>query len=664
MTRRLPLHPPQRLRRRARRVRAAQRRARGASCSAAGWSSPALLALAAFGGLFARFCLPAGGPARALPDARRDQPHRDRADRAQPRRDHRPQRRRARAKLLGVHARAHAGEDQEPRGDDRRARRDRRHPAARPQALPQAPRRVEELREHAAAHAPDRRGGRALRRATATAFPGVEIKARLFRQYPFGEVASHVVGYIGRINDKDLERIADVGRDGELQGLRLHRQGRRRALLRARAARHDGRGGSRGRRRRPRGAHAVAHAAGVRQQPARCRSTSSCRKSAESRVRRPPRRAGRDRSAQRATSSRSCRKPGYDPNLFVDGIDPANWERSTSRRTSRCSTVRCAARIRRARRSSRSWRSARSRPASARRRRRSSIPGYLPASRARRTASATTSRAATARSTCTSRSSCRATRTTTCSRARPTSTTPRASCRSSASAARPASTSRASCPASCRRANGSGSASPARSTARSTASGISATRSPPASGRATTRSRRCSSPTRSRSIANDGVAYPAAPRQERSQNLKTGEERSVAPQPTHTIAVKPEHIAIIKNALVGVNKEGTSAAAFAGAQFTSAAARPARRRCTRSRARSTSRSKVDERLRDHAWFIAYAPADKPKIALAVLVENGGFGAQAAAPIARKVLDYYLLGDERAGAGARRAGAPAGEDESD
>ena len=74
---------------------------------------------------------------------------------------------------------------------------------------------------------------------------------------------------------------------------------------------------------------------------------------------------------------------------------------------------------------------------------------------------------------------------------------------------------------------------------------------------------------------------------------------------------------------------------------------------------------VDERLRDHAWFITYAPADNPKIALAVLVENGGFGAQAAAPIARKVLDYHLLGrfDEPGPAGA--APPPAqGEDESD
>ena len=52
---------------------------------------------------------------------------------------------------------------------------------------------------------------------------------------------------------------------------------------------------------------------------------------------------------------------------------------------------------------------------------------------------------------------------------------------------------------------------------------------------------------------------------------------------------------------------------------------------------------VAERLRDHSWFIAFAPADQPRIALAVIVENGGFGARAAAPIARTMLDYYLLG---------------------
>jgi penicillin-binding protein 2 len=50
---------------------------------------------------------------------------------------------------------------------------------------------------------------------------------------------------------------------------------------------------------------------------------------------------------------------------------------------------------------------------------------------------------------------------------------------------------------------------------------------------------------------------------------------------------------------------------------------------------------VAERLRDHALFIAFAPADKPRIAIAVLVENGGFGGAAAAPIARAVFDAYL-----------------------
>jgi penicillin-binding protein 2 len=52
-----------------------------------------------------------------------------------------------------------------------------------------------------------------------------------------------------------------------------------------------------------------------------------------------------------------------------------------------------------------------------------------------------------------------------------------------------------------------------------------------------------------------------------------------------------------------------------------------------------------ERQRDHGWFIAYAPADKPRIALAIIVENGGFGAQAAAPVARRMLDTYLLSPE-------------------
>ena len=62
--------------------------------------------------------------------------------------------------------------------------------------------------------------------------------------------------------------------------------------------------------------------------------------------------------------------------------------------------------------------------------------------------------------------------------------------------------------------------------------------------------------------------------------------------------------------------------------------------------------------RDHAWFIAYAPADDPKIAVAVLVENGGFGASVAAPIARKVLDAYLLGPDVPAEPKKPAATPA------
>ncbi|HEX7418149.1 MAG TPA: penicillin-binding transpeptidase domain-containing protein, partial [Steroidobacteraceae bacterium] len=67
---------------------------------------------------------------------------------------------------------------------------------------------------------------------------------------------------------------------------------------------------------------------------------------------------------------------------------------------------------------------------------------------------------------------------------------------------------------------------------------------------------------------------------------------------------------------------------------------------------------VGERLRDHSWFIAFAPADAPRIAIAVIVENGGHGT--APPIARKVMDAYLLGKSDAGADAGALPPPSAE----
>jgi penicillin-binding protein 2 len=162
-------------------------------------------------------------------------------------------------------------------------------------------------------------------------------------------------------------------------------------------------------------------------------------------------------------------------------------------------------------------------------------------------------------------------------------------------------------------------------------------------------------------IANDGVAL--APHLVKSvENVKDGTVRQIALQPTQALHVKPEHLAVIKNALVGVPREGTSAQAFVGTKYVSAG------KTGTSQVYSLKGEKyskqVDERLRDHAWYIAYAPADQPRIAIAVLVENGGFGAQAAAPIARAVFDYYLLGQKPRAPAPPGTGPREAEDESD
>jgi len=147
------------------------------------------------------------------------------------------------------------------------------------------------------------------------------------------------------------------------------------------------------------------------------------------------------------------------------------------------------------------------------------------------------------------------------------------------------------------------------------------------------------------------------------ENTRTGALRELVAEQIHTLAVKPQDLAIIKKALAGVPREGTSALAFVGAKYVSAGKTGTAQVYSLKGERYSAR--IDERLRDHAWYAAYAPVDKPKIALAVLVENGGFGAQAAAPIARIVFDYYLLGQKPVAAGAAKSG-PSREpdDESD
>ena len=145
-------------------------------------------------------------------------------------------------------------------------------------------------------------------------------------------------------------------------------------------------------------------------------------------------------------------------------------------------------------------------------------------------------------------------------------------------------------------------------------------------------------------IANDGVMFrPHIV--DYVEDIRTRERTFIEPKPLRKLEVKPEHIRVVKEALVGVNKEGTGRRAFAGAQYVSAGKTGTAQVIGIKQGEKYVESRVQERLRDHALFIAYAPADNPKIALAVIVENSGFGARAAAPIARQVFDYYLLGKQ-------------------
>ena len=145
-------------------------------------------------------------------------------------------------------------------------------------------------------------------------------------------------------------------------------------------------------------------------------------------------------------------------------------------------------------------------------------------------------------------------------------------------------------------------------------------------------------------IANDGVAFrPHLVRGVASAGALQAQQRASTEAPKR-LQLKPENIALIKRALIGVNSEvgGTGLRVFSKAAYTSGG-KTGTAQVYGLKGEKYKESAVAQQLRDHAWFIAYAPAEKPTIALAVLVENGGFGAAAAAPIAREVIDYFLLG---------------------
>jgi penicillin-binding protein 2 len=145
-------------------------------------------------------------------------------------------------------------------------------------------------------------------------------------------------------------------------------------------------------------------------------------------------------------------------------------------------------------------------------------------------------------------------------------------------------------------------------------------------------------------LANDGVVMK--PHLVKIiEDAKTKERKLTVPTESYRIPLKQENIDIIKAAMVGVTSEagGTAYTVFANAGYTLGGKTGTAQVVGIKKNEKYNANKIAERLRDNALFTAFAPADKPRIVLAMVVENGGWGGGVAAPIAKKVLDYFMLG---------------------
>jgi penicillin-binding protein 2 len=150
-----------------------------------------------------------------------------------------------------------------------------------------------------------------------------------------------------------------------------------------------------------------------------------------------------------------------------------------------------------------------------------------------------------------------------------------------------------------------------------------------------------------------------------TQDATTRVRVPVPPVPPEDLGFAPENVAIIRKAMIGVTQGGTSTRVFAGAGYLSGGKTGTAQAVGLSQKEKYNAAKMEERQRDHSLYIAFAPADDPKIALAVIVENAGFGSASAAPMARRVFDYWLLGqypneEDMAAVSKGQATAPIGK----
>ena len=127
------------------------------------------------------------------------------------------------------------------------------------------------------------------------------------------------------------------------------------------------------------------------------------------------------------------------------------------------------------------------------------------------------------------------------------------------------------------------------------------------------------------------------------EDVVTRERRSLSAEALTPLPLRPEDVQVIHNAMNGVTQEGTSRTLFAGAPYQSAGKTGTAQAVGLRAGERYSDVKADERKRDHSLYVGFAPLDRPVVALALIVENAGWGSASAAPIARRVFDYVLLG---------------------
>jgi penicillin-binding protein 2 len=122
----------------------------------------------------------------------------------------------------------------------------------------------------------------------------------------------------------------------------------------------------------------------------------------------------------------------------------------------------------------------------------------------------------------------------------------------------------------------------------------------------------------------------------------TGKLEPLQPKLLQTVETSPENWDVAVGGMIKVMNGGTGSASQRGAQYQIAGKTGTAQVFGIAQNEKYHEKDLSDRLYDHGWFIAFAPADAPRIAVAVLIENGKHGT-AAAPIARRVLDQYLLG---------------------